>query len=319
MIDLKDKKIIVTGGAGFIGSHLVDRLVALGAKVVVIDNLSTGNLENIRHNLGSIEFIEDTINNTERLTEIFKGAYGVLHQAAIPSVPKSLLDPLASHEANSKGTLSVFTAAHKANLRRVVYASSSSVYGDTETLPKVESLPTNPLSPYAVQKLTMELYAKIFFNLYKLETVGLRYFNVFGPRQNPHSEYSAVIPKFISLIKNNQSPRINGDGEHTRDFTYISNVVDANIQALTADRGFGESYNIATGNRISLNQLIEKINAQLGVSIVPEYGPARAGDIKDSFADISKARKVLGYEPKVSFDEGLKMTIDWFKKSLPKS
>lgn len=319
MIDLKDKKIIVTGGAGFIGSHLVDRLVALGAKVVVIDNLSTGNLENIRHNLGSIEFIEDTINNTERLTEIFKGAYGVLHQAAIPSVPKSLLDPLASHEANSKGTLSVFTAAHKANLRRVVYASSSSVYGDTETLPKVESLPTNPLSPYAVQKLTMELYAKIFFNLYKLETVGLRYFNVFGPRQNPHSEYSAVIPKFINLIKNNQSPHINGDGEHTRDFTYISNVVDANIQALTADRGFGESYNIATGNRISLNQLIEKINAQLGVSIVPEYGPARAGDIKDSFADISKARKVLGYEPKVSFDEGLKMTIDWFKKSLPKS
>ncbi|MDQ5893193.1 MAG: UDP-N-acetylglucosamine/UDP-N-acetylgalactosamine 4-epimerase [Patescibacteria group bacterium] len=308
--DLKGKKIVVTGGAGFIGSHIVDELVSLGAKVVVIDDHSTGNKKNLKHHSNNIKVVKGSINDTKKLISAFKDASAVVHLAAIPSVPRSVADPIKSHEANSAGTLSVFHAAYKAGVPRVVYSSSCSVYGDTPILPKVETMPTNPLSPYAVQKMTMELYAKIFHRLFGLETIGLRYFNVFGPRQDPHSEYSAVIPKFINLIKQGKKPTIYGDGEHTRDFTYIANVVDANINALTATKGFGDVYNIAAGDRISLNELIQKINKHLKTSIKPEYAAPRAGDIKDSFADITKARKLLGYEPKVSFEDGLILTIE---------
>jgi nucleoside-diphosphate-sugar epimerase len=316
MNNLKDKKIVVTGGAGFIGSHIVDKLVSLGAKVVVIDDLSTGKIENIIHNLPQIEFINETITNTQKLVDIFEGAYGIIHQAALPSVPRSISNPLSSHEVNSTGTLSVFVAAHQAQIKKIVYASSSSVYGDTPTLPKVEDMPHNPLSPYALQKLSAELYAKIFCNLYKMEMIGLRYFNVFGPRQDPSSEYSAVIPKFITLLKAGKNPQIYGDGEHTRDFTYVSNVVDANLKALTSTNGFGEVYNIAGGQQISLNTLVVMINKLLGTSLEPGYLPTRPGDIKDSYADITKAKKVLGYESTVTFEKGLEMTVQSFLGSI---
>jgi nucleoside-diphosphate-sugar epimerase len=310
---MKDKKIVVTGGAGFIGSHIVDALLKEGANVVVIDNLSTGRRENIEHNLEKIKFFETDIVDTGALTEIFQGASAVVHQAAMVSVPRSIEAPMESHNTNSTGTLSVFTAAKNAGVERVVFATSSSVYGNSPTLPKVETMAPNPLSPYAVQKLTGELYSKVFNNLFGLKTIGLRYFNVFGPRQNPNSAYAAVIPRFINLIKQGQIPQINGDGEHTRDFTFVENVVNANLLALKTNKGFGEIYNTAANVQISLNTLVKKINEFLGTSIPPQYLPPRAGDIKDSFADINKAKEILGYEVKVDFEEGLKRTIESLK------
>lgn len=310
---MKDKKIIVTGGAGFIGSHIVDRLLNEGAKVVVVDNLSTGRKENIEHIIDKIEFVEKNIVDTKAMEDVFKGAFAVVHQAAMVSVPRSIESPLESHDTNSTGTLSVFTAAKNAGVERVVFASSSSVYGNSPTLPKVETMQPNPLSPYAVQKLSGELYAKVFFNLFGLKTIGLRYFNVFGPRQNPNSAYAAVIPKFINLIKQNKNPQIYGDGEHTRDFTFVENVVNANMLALKSENGFGEIYNVAAGVQISLNSLVKKINEFLGTSINPEHASPRAGDIKDSFADINKAKQNFGYEVSVTFDDGLKKTIESLK------
>lgn len=307
------KKIVVTGGAGFIGSHVVDALVDSGAEVVVVDNFSTGKKENIEHVLNKIKLFEGTIVDTEFLKKIFNGADAVIHLAALPSVPKSIKFPIETNTANAVGTLSVFTAARDVGVDRVVYASSSSVYGDTPVLPKVETMPTNPLSPYSIQKLTAELYGRIFYSTYGLKTIGLRYFNIFGPRQNPHGEYSAVIPKFIHLIKSGKRPTIYGNGEHTRDFTYVANAVSANLLALDAKSGFGEAYNIAAGNRISLNGLVNKINEILGTTIIPEYSENRKGDIKDSFADINKAKETFDYEPTVTFDEGLKHTIDSIK------
>lgn len=303
-------KIIVTGGAGFIGSHTVDALLQSGAAVVVIDDLSTGKRENLAHVLSDITLHEKSIVDTAFLTEICKGADAVLHLAALPSVPKSIALPLETHLTNATGTLSVFIAARDAGVPRVVYASSSSVYGDTPTLPKVETMLTNPLSPYAIQKLTAELYGRVFYNVYGLKTIGLRYFNIFGPRQDPQSAYAAVIPKFIALMKKGETPQINGDGEHTRDFTFVENAVAANLAALTAERGFGEAYNIATGGHISLNALVSTINNMLGTRIAATYLPSRQGDIKDSFADITKAKSTFGYEPHVSFDEGIRRTID---------
>lgn len=308
MASLKGKRIVVTGGAGFIGSHIVDALLAAGTRVLVIDDLSTGRRENLAATEARIEFIQESITNTAALTKLFVGADAVCHQAALPSVPKSIARPMDTHEANSTGTLSVFAAAKEVGVPRVVYASSSSVYGDTPVLPKVETMPLHPLSPYAVQKLTAELYGKVFFNLHGLKTFGLRYFNVFGPRQNPDSEYAAVIPKFIKLMKEGRPPTVNGDGSHTRDFTYVADVVAANLAALTAEEGYGEAFNIAAGGQISLNDLVAGINKVLGTAIQAKYGQARTGDIKDSFADIAKAGRLLGYRPKISFEEGLRLT-----------
>ncbi len=309
-ISLQDKKIIVTGGAGFIGSHIADALLAEGAQVVIIDIKEENQLSSIAHIKDTIEYHKVSITDVEKLKDIFKGAYAVLHQAALPSVPRSIELPLETQTINSTGTLNVFLAAKDAGVEKVVYASSSSVYGDTPILPKVETMSPNPLSPYAVQKLTNELYGKIFYTLFGLKTVGLRYFNVFGPRQDPNSVYAAVIPKFITLMKQGKSPQINGDGNHTRDFTYVKNVALANILALKTESGFGEAYNIAGGNQISLNDLVENINSVLNTSIKSEYLPARKGDIKDSFADVEKAKKVLNFNIVVPFEEGLKITIE---------
>jgi nucleoside-diphosphate-sugar epimerase len=311
---LKGKKIVVTGGAGFIGSHIVDALLSYESEVVVIDDLSTGRDTNISHAFSKITFMKGSILDTALLEKAFQGAYAVIHEAALPSVPKSIALPIETHQANSTGTLSIFVTAQKCGVKRVVYASSSSVYGNSPTLPKVETMQTGPLSPYAVQKLTTELYGKIFYELFGLETVGLRYFNVFGPRQDPSSAYAAVIPKFVSLIKKGESPKINGDGEHTRDFTYVANVVHANICGVLVPSenksAFGTAYNVASGGQVSLNELVKKINILLGTTISPDYLSPRAGDIKDSFADIDKAKGVLGYDVLVDFDTGLKNTID---------
>jgi UDP-glucose 4-epimerase len=306
-------KIVVTGGAGFIGSHIAEALAERGDEVTVVDNFSTGRKENLAHLGSKIEIAEGTITDTEFLRKIFKGKDAVVHQAALPSVPVSIERPQDTNNANIDGTLSVLVAAKDSGIDRVIYASSSSVYGDTPTLPKVETMQPSPLSPYAIQKFAGEMYARRFYALYGLKTIGLRYFNVFGPRQNPNSQYAAAIPKFITMIKDGQKPVINGDGEHTRDFTYVDNVVNANICALESKQGFGEVFNIASGGQISLNELIAKINEILGTSIQPEYGPEREGDIKHSFADISKAQETLGYEPKIPFDDGLKITIESFK------
>ncbi len=306
---LKDKKIVVTGGAGFIGSHIVDELVSDGANVVVVDNLSNGNVKNLDGVRDKIEFHKTDIIDTDALKKIFEGAYAVLHEAALNVVPRSIEMPMETHMANSTGSLSVFIAAHHAKVDRVIYASSSSVYGNTKTLPKTEAMIPDPLSPYALQKLSMEYYAKIFTSLYGLKTIGLRYFNVFGPRQNPNSTYSAVIPKFIKLINEDKSPEIYGDGENFRDFTFIKNVVDANICALKVEEGFGEVFNASYGSFVSLNDMVSKINKIFGKSIHIKYLPERKGDVKNSFANIDKARIILGYNPEISFDEGLEKTV----------
>ena len=310
MKSLTGSKIVVTGGGGFIGSHIVDALLEEGALVTVIDDFSTGRRDNLAHVASRIELIEKSILEPGIVEKAAKGAFAIVHQAAIPSVPKSIERPLESHAANSSGTLAVLDAARKAGVDRVIYATSSSVYGDTAVLPKVETMSPDPLSPYAVQKLTAELYAKIYYSLHGLKTIGLRYFNVFGPRQDPNGAYAAVIPKFVSLIASGKKPQIYGDGSTTRDFTYIDNVVKANLLALKTEKGFGEAFNIAGGNQISLNELVAKINAAFNSSIAAEYLPPKKGDIKDSYADISKAQSILGFETMVSFDEGLKRTIE---------
>ena len=303
------KTAVVTGGAGFIGSHLVDGLLAREYAVRVIDNLATGRRENIAHVLDKIEFVEDNILNEDALKRVFTGADYVFHEAAIPSVPKSVKNPLASHEANSTGTLKVLLAARDVGVKRVVYATSSSVYGDTKIFPTPETVPPNPLSPYALQKFTGEKYTTLFYKLYGLETVVLRYFNVFGPRQDPNSEYAAVIPKFIRLLKNGQTPTIFGDGSTSRDFTFVTDVVDANIRAADTRAAAGEVFNCAGGKPTSLNQLVEVLQKLLGTNVKPLYQDFRVGDIKDSYADASKAERILGFKTNVPFEEGLKRTI----------
>jgi nucleoside-diphosphate-sugar epimerase len=307
------KRAVVTGGAGFIGSHIAEALLKEGASVTIVDNLSTGDRANLSGIKSGIEFVNMSIVDTDRLTNVFKGASIISHQAAVPSVPKSVRDPLMTHESNATGTLSVFQAAVNAGVKRVVFASSSSVYGDAPILPKIETMEPKPLSPYAVQKLMGERYAAVYASLQGLETIGLRYFNVFGPRQKPDSEYAAFIPKCIQALASGSAMTIYGNAEQTRDFTYVENVVEANLKALASDRGFGESYNIACGTQISLKQVLDDIASLLGadaatsaIRIVPEERP---GDIKDSFADISKAREALGYEPAIDFKEGLQRTI----------
>jgi len=314
---ITNARYLVTGGAGFIGSNLVEALVAEGNPVRVIDNLSTGRIENLQALLPEIEFMEADLTNPEAASAAVAGVDVVLHQAALPSVPRSVADPVASNHANVNATLNLLVAARDAGVRRFVYASSSSVYGDTPTLPKTETMTPSPLSPYAVAKLASEYYCQVFAELYGLETVSLRYFNVFGPRQNPDSQYSAVIPKFIKRYLENDPPTIDGDGEQTRAFAYIDNVVHANLRAAVAEGVSGEICNISVDSRMSLNALDETLRQLIAVpqDVKPSYGPPRAGDIKHSFADISKAKRLLGYAPPVSTAEGLRRTVEWYRNA----
>jgi len=305
---------LVTGGAGFIGSHLVEELVRRGERVRVVDNLSTGKRQNIAH-LTSVEFVEGDLADLEVARRAVTGMDYVLHQAAIPSVPRSVQDPITSNRANIDASLNILVAARDAGVKRLVYAGSSSAYGDTPTLPKTETMPTAPLSPYALQKLVAEQYCQMFTRLYGLETVTIRYFNVFGPRQDPSSPYSGVISIFISALCEGRQSTIYGDGEHTRDFTYVANVVDGVLRACSAAGASGEIINVATGGRISLNTLFTTIRGLVDAKGDPIYAPPRPGDVKDSQADISKARRVLGYEPIVSFEEGLARTVAWYRDS----
>lgn len=307
---MKNKNVIVTGGMGFIGSHLTEELLE-GNEVTVIDNEATGKLENIEHLLDNknLTLIKGSIVDLN-LTEIFQGKDYVFHLAAIPSVPRSVKDPYSSNEANVTGTLKVLIAAKDAGIKKVIFSSSSSVYGDTPTLPKREDMPVGPQSPYAITKATGEMYCKVFQDIYGLPTVSLRYFNVFGPRQDPNSQYAAVIPKFITAILNDESPVIYGDGEQSRDFTFVKNVVDANILSCESDKT--GVFNIACGRRITINQLVDCINEIQGKGIKSVYADPRPGDIKHSLADILRARG-FGYNPKDEFKEELAKTIIWFK------
>jgi UDP-glucose 4-epimerase len=309
-------KYLVTGGAGFIGSHIVEELLRRGEKVRIIDNLSTGKIDNIKDFLSEVEFIEGDLRDINKVREAVKGIDYILHQAAIPSVPRSIADPISSNSSNVDGTLNLLFAAKEAKVKRVVIASSSSVYGDSEILPKTEEFTPNPISPYAVTKLVKELYARVFYQIYGLETVSLRYFNVFGPRQDPTSQYAAVIPRFITKMLKGESPVIFGDGEQSRDFTYVKNVVEANILASISDKvGHGEVINIACGESITLNQLVNRINEIIGTNIKPIYTKPRPGDIRHSLASVNRAKELLGYTVKVSFLDGLKETINWYKNN----
>ncbi len=309
------KKAVVTGGAGFIGSHIVRRLLGDGFKVTVLDDLSTGNADNLREIESQIEMIEGDIRDAAVVESAVRGAEVVFHEAALGSVSRSVEDPARSNDVNVNGTLNVLVAAKDAGVKRLVYASSSSVYGDTPTLPKHEEMPTVPSSPYGVTKLTAELYCRVFHKVYGLETYALRYFNVFGPRQTPNSIYAAVIPKFATALLERKSPNIFGDGEQTRDFTFIDNVVDANMNAMRATKGAGQAFNVATGGQVSLNALLETMKQLTETEVVAQYGDPRPGDIRDSYADVSKAGELIGYEPQVSVDEGLKRTIDWYRNA----
>jgi nucleoside-diphosphate-sugar epimerase len=304
---------LVTGGAGFIGSHLAEELVRRGEKVRVVDNLVTGKRQNLAH-LAQVEFVQGDLSDIDVARHAVAGVDYVLHQAAIPSVPRSVQDPVASNRANIDASVNVLVAARDAGVKRLVYAGSSSAYGNTPTLPKVETMATAPLSPYALQKLVAEQYAQMFTQLYGLETVTIRYFNVFGPRQDPSSPYSGVISLFISALCDGRQPTIYGDGEHTRDFTYVANVVDGVLRACHAPGAGGEVINVATGGRISLNHLFRTLRDLIGATVEPKYAPPRTGDVRDSQADISKAKRLLGYDPIVSFEEGLQRTVAWYKR-----
>jgi nucleoside-diphosphate-sugar epimerase len=305
---------LVTGGAGFIGSHLAEALTGRGHAVRVVDNLVGGRRANIEH-LSGVEFIEGDLADMPTALRVVQGMDYVLHQAAIPSVPRSVQDPVTSNRANVTGTLNILVAARDARIKRLVYAGSSSAYGNAPTLPKHEDMPASPLSPYALQKVVGEQYCRLFTQLYGLETVSIRYFNVFGPRQDPGSPYSGVISLFSTALLEGRQPIIFGDGEQTRDFTYVSNVVDGVLRACEAPSVAGETINVATGGRISLNELLRVMKGIVGSSLQPLYQQTRAGDVKDSQADISKARALLGYEPRVGLEEGLRHTLDWFRRT----
>jgi len=317
MIEFKQTSIfLVTGGAGFIGSNLCERIIQMGHKVRCLDNLSTGfksNLDSVI-NHENFEFIEGDITDFDTCLEATKDVDFVLHQAAWGSVPRSIEMPIFYEDVNIKGTLNMLEASRQNNVKKFVYASSSSVYGDEPNLPKVEGREGNILSPYALTKKTNEEYAKLYTSLYKLDTYGMRYFNVFGRKQNPKGAYAAVIPKFMNMLQNNEAPIINGDGKQSRDFTYIENVIQANLKACLASSEYaGEAFNIASGGREYLIDVYDKIARELGkTEIKPQFGPVRAGDIKHSNADISKAKRAFGYEPTHSFEVGLKEYIDWF-------
>lgn len=307
-------KLLITGIAGFIGSNIAYEAVAQGHEVIGIDDLSTGNEKNIEIIKTKIKFHNGSILEIDKLKQIFKNVDYVLHQAAIPSVPRSIKDPIGTSKVNVIGTLNVLIAARDAGVKRVVLASSSSVYGDTPALPKHEKMEPNPLSPYAVSKLTNEIHARQFYELYGLETICLRYFNVFGKHQDPKSEYAAVVPKFITKMLNNERPTIYGDGKQSRDFTYVKDAINANTLAINAPKSAcGKTFNIAGGKQVTINGLVEVLNKIMNKGIKSIYDNSRAGDIKHSYADILLAKEYLGYRPHYSFENGLKETIRWFK------
>jgi nucleoside-diphosphate-sugar epimerase len=309
-------KVLITGGAGFIGSNLAEELIRQGARVTIIDNFATGFRENLDEIRGDFDFIEGDINDDTAVGRALDAVEVVFHQAALPSVPRSVENPAETHRVCVDGTFNLLDAARNAGVRRFIYAASSSAYGDQPSLPKVESMRPDPLSPYAAAKLAGELYCRVFNNVYGMETYSLRYFNVFGPRQNPDSMYSGVISRFIDALMTGQRPVIYGDGEQTRDFTYIANVVNANIMAAQAAIGMGETMNVANGDRITLNKLLEILQKITGTqNLTPRFEPARPGDVKHSQADNRRAVECLDYKELVGLEEGLKNTIDWWKTS----
>lgn len=306
-------KYLVTGGAGFIGSNIVEELLKRDHKVRVLDNFATGRRENILPFINQVEMVEGDLRSYHIVRQAVDGMDFILHQGALPSVPRSINDPITTNEVNVTGTLNVLDAAIDAKVKRVVFASSSSIYGDSERLPKQEDMTPNPLSPYAISKLAGEKYCQVFARIYKLHTTSLRYFNVFGPRQDPTSQYSAVIPKFISAILEERQPTIYGDGLQSRDFTFVNNVVRANILATEEDFPAGMVFNCACHERIDLNELVVSINKILEKDIEAKYTEVRPGDVKHSFADIEKIKRYLGYEPKVLFEKGLELTVTWYQ------
>jgi nucleoside-diphosphate-sugar epimerase len=307
---------LVTGGAGFVGSHLTDRLVEEGWSVRVLDDFSSGREANLGRSAGAIELLRGDLRDEALIGEAVRGVEVVFHQAAVPSVPRSVAEPLRTNEVNVTGTLRLLEAARQAGVRRLVFAASSSAYGDTPELPKVETMPANPRSPYALQKYAGEAYCRLYTSLYGLETVALRYFNVFGPRQDPESAYAAVIPKFVTACLEGRAPRIYGDGEQTRDFTFVSDVAHANLLAASAEGAVGHVINVAGGARTSLNRLLEHVKELTGSRVEAVYEAARAGDVRDSLADLRRAEELLGYRPSVDVKQGLVETIDYFRKSL---
>jgi UDP-glucose 4-epimerase len=306
---------LVTGGAGFIGSHLARRLVADGAMVRIVDNLSTGNLARLEDVNSSIEFIEGDLADEGFGDQVLQGIDYVFHQAAVPSVQRSVLDPLTTNRANVTATLNLLESCRRVKVRRFVYAASSSAYGDTEVLPKRETMAPNPLSPYALQKWVGEHYCKLYYDLYGLETVSLRYFNVFGPSQDPDSQYSAVIPKFIRAMLANEPVTVYGDGEQSRDFTYVDNVVEANLLAMRANGAVGKVFNIGCGEQITLNRLIRVLEKILSTRAIVNYTDPKVGDVRHSVADVGLARRVLGYQHNISFEMGLRKTVEWMKRN----
>ena len=305
-----NRSALVTGGAGFIGSHLADGLLAAGWRVSLLDDFSSGRETNVAHLLGNVELLRGDLRDAALLARVLPGVEVVFHQGAVPSVPRSVAEPERTNDVNVTGTLRVLEASRTAGVRRVVFAASSSVYGDTPVLPKVETMPPCPLSPYALQKYAGERYCQLFHRLYGLETVALRYFNVYGPRQDPNSEYAAVIPRFARACLAGEAPLVFGDGEQTRDFTFVGDAVAANLLAADAPRAAGEVMNVAGGRRVSLNQLLREIRELTHAQVEARYQPARPGDVRDSLADLLRARELLGYEPQVDLRTGLARTID---------
>ncbi len=304
---------VVTGGAGFIGSNIVARLVSDGEEVRVVDDFSTGRPENLPDVLEDVRLLEGSVCDEELLAVAFKDADYILHQAAVPSVQRSVEDPLTTNRVNVEGTLKVLTTARNAGVKRVVYASSSSVYGDAPELPKHEAMKPEPLSPYAVSKLAGEHYCRVFNDLFDIEVVSLRYFNVFGPRQDPNSQYAAVIPIFVGRLLAGEKPQVFGDGEQSRDFTYVDNVVQANLLAARAEGAGGTVCNVGCGERYTLNELLDRLRGLLGSNIGADYLAERPGDVRHSLADIEEARRNLNYEPSVGFEEGLRRTVEWYR------
>jgi UDP-N-acetylglucosamine/UDP-N-acetyl-alpha-D-glucosaminouronate 4-epimerase len=307
---------LVTGGAGFIGSHIAAALASRGARVRVIDDLSTGHLENLEEIGGDVDFVRGSLNDADALRRALEGVELVFHEAAIPSVPRSVENPRETHDACVEATFALLLAARDAGVRRLVYAASSSAYGDQPTLPKVETMSPDPLSPYAAAKLVGEYYCQVFTRAYRLETVALRYFNIFGPRQDPSSQYSGVISRFIAALVGGTTPVIYGDGEQTRDFTYVANAVEANLLAAESAKAVGQVINAANGPQTPLNELLAQLKRLTGRGdVVAEYREARVGDVRHSLADITRARELLGYAPRVGLEEGLGKTIDWWQQS----